>query len=112
MQVYGVLFLPYAIFQLPDPSHGWHEDSRMYGSILWQCALHKSGSVYPGHHVRYGPDLVLLGHIPMVHHLEHHLFHLPVIHAWPVDLDSLEGYLCEVAEEDLHEAAGITGHGG
>ena len=85
---------------------------RILRSVLWQSALHQSGCVYPGGYVRYGPDLVLLGHFPMVHHLEHNLFRLPVIHAWPVDLDSLEGYLCEVAEEDLREAAGITGHGG
>jgi len=53
---------------------------RILRSVLWQSALHQSGCVYPGGYVRYGPDLVLLGHFPMVHHLEHNLFRLPVIH--------------------------------
>ena len=47
----------------------------------------------------------------MVYYLEHHLLHLPVIHAWTVNLDSLEGYLSQDAEEDLRKTAGITGHG-
>ena len=46
----------------------------------------------------------------MVHHLEHNLFRLPVIHGWPVFWTPWKDFYA--AEEDLREAAGITGHGG
>ena len=48
----------------------------------------------------------------MVHHLEHGVQYRALVCAGLVNLDTMEGDLCEVAEANLFEDLGNVGYGG
>ena len=46
----------------------------------------------------HGLRPILPGHIPVVYHLEYCLLHRSFLHAWSLNLDTLEGHLRLIAE--------------
>ena len=73
----------------------------MQRQTVWECVVHKPGSLYPNGHVCHGSGAILFGHLFVVHHLERGVQRWKVLLPWSVNLDTLEGYLHETAEEDL-----------
>jgi hypothetical protein len=84
----------------------------MQRQAVWKCFVREPRTLYADDHVCHGFGALLLGHVPLVYHLERGIQHWAVILPWPIDLDTLEGYLYQTSEEDLRQTVGHCGHGG